>query len=77
MVAVGVAVAAHVAELGHLLDGATLTIAISVGVLWLVFFVGSELGDGGSELADLSGHLCEFGILVLAGFANVGDGVMF
>ena len=51
MVAVGVAVAAHVAELGHLLHGATvaITAAILVGVFGLIFFVGCELGDGGSE----------------------------
>jgi hypothetical protein len=74
MVAVSVAVAAHVAELGHLLHGATP--AILVGVLVLVFFVGSELGNGGSELADLCGYQCEFGILALAGFTHVGYGIV-
>jgi hypothetical protein len=72
----GVAVGTHVAQLGHLLDGAATAVPVGVHVLavWLVDC--REVSDGGSELLDLGCHCSKFSILALVGLTHVGDGIV-
>jgi hypothetical protein len=73
---VGVAVGAHVLQLGHLFNGTVTAVLVGVHVLvvWLVKL--SELSDGGNELLDLGCHCSEFGAFALVGLAHVGNGIV-
>ncbi len=76
METMGVAVGAHVAQLGHLFDGEATRVLVGVHLLvaWLVDC--QELSDDGGELLDLGCCCSEFGILALVGLAHVGKGII-